>query len=457
MISRRRAVAVGAAAWFPFADLIRGQGPCVLAPTPDASKIAGYINGQQPAFRLAETDVVTRRSFRSWKKWEWDELALAYRTLAQRSPSDPTSLVWQAALHGYYMSADDIHANWFFLPWHRAFLYFHELILRSIIRPTFRLPVWDWEEHDSPKKLLPDEFRHLPDAPVSGCNPLRPIQNNPYPITPCVAQAWLLSSDLNFLGGPSKTSRASLGPHHLIHGRVGAVMNNLAVAAADPLFYAHHGNIDRMWWHWSNNYAGLISGMPAQDRDAWHKRQFVFFDPSGKPVTLSVGELQDIRKLGYSYSVPRVSLSGITSARYVTDLFNGLARRDGTAEPFSLAGSMDALSTLLQGGLDMFPVQITIPMSEQGTLTPNRFYGVALTTNKVTRPLVIGSFALLEGHHEDHIFAAGCVSSRALRSIVSNPAGLNMVWGLFSPLGDGTLLHPQSLRNAFWNVFQASV
>ena len=36
--------------------------------------------------------------------------------------------------------------GWWFLPWHRAYLLFHEQILGELMGdPTFALPFWDWD------------------------------------------------------------------------------------------------------------------------------------------------------------------------------------------------------------------------------------------------------------------------------------------------------------------------
>jgi polyphenol oxidase len=49
--------------------------------------------------------------------------------------------------HPWYF---DVHHNWLFLPWHRAYLYFHERILAMLLEKhrgvrDFALPYWDWD------------------------------------------------------------------------------------------------------------------------------------------------------------------------------------------------------------------------------------------------------------------------------------------------------------------------
>jgi tyrosinase len=45
---------------------------------------------------------------------------------------------------------------------------------------------------------------------------------------------------------------SSSGPHAAGHAGVGAVMNDIAASPSDPIFYLHHGFIDRNWLNWQN-------------------------------------------------------------------------------------------------------------------------------------------------------------------------------------------------------------
>jgi polyphenol oxidase len=61
-------------------------------------------------------------------------LRLAYQRLRELSlanPTDPIGWQGQANLHNCYCGGgtDEVHKSFFFLPWHRVFLYFHERIL----------------------------------------------------------------------------------------------------------------------------------------------------------------------------------------------------------------------------------------------------------------------------------------------------------------------------------------
>lgn len=54
-------------------------------------------------------------------------------------------------------------------------------------------------------------------------------------------------------------------PHGQVHGWVGGTMGVVAFAAYDPIFWAHHGMIDRLWYLWQLQHPG--GGPSPQDLD----------------------------------------------------------------------------------------------------------------------------------------------------------------------------------------------
>src|SRR5262249_16308686 len=95
-------------------------------------------------------------------------LEKAYRLLKALDKNDPRSWCQQANLHekhcahgpgdrphGADSSHLQIHFGWYFLPWHRAYLYFYESIFAQLLKDdTFTLPYWDWTLN----RTLPDVF-----------------------------------------------------------------------------------------------------------------------------------------------------------------------------------------------------------------------------------------------------------------------------------------------------------
>src|SRR5262249_5171384 len=68
---------------------------------------------------------------------------------------------------------------------------------------------------------------------------------------------------------------------------------DLQFSPRDPVFYAHHGNIDRLWSSWVA--AGHTNSNFGQDR-------VFFFDETRKWRFVLMNDLKDERKLGYRYS-----------------------------------------------------------------------------------------------------------------------------------------------------------
>jgi hypothetical protein len=91
--------------------------------------------------------------------------------------NDPRSWAYQAAIHGSYRTPPDRqaqrswnqcqHASFFFLSWHRMYIYFFERILRAASGdPDLALPYWNYS--DSAQRALPLPFRE----PAGTSNPL---------------------------------------------------------------------------------------------------------------------------------------------------------------------------------------------------------------------------------------------------------------------------------------------
>ena len=70
-----------------------------------------------------------------------DTFKRAIRAMLALPPSDPRNWYRQAIIH----VLDCPHANWWFLPWHRGYLFHFEEICRELCEaPEFALPYWDW-------------------------------------------------------------------------------------------------------------------------------------------------------------------------------------------------------------------------------------------------------------------------------------------------------------------------
>lgn len=79
------------------------------------------------------------------------------------------------------------------------------------------------------------------------------------------------------------------GIHSSVHVWVGGAMTLISVAAYDPLFWAHHAMIDRLWYLWQITTHGTV---PTE-----------ILDRALRPFPMTVRDTLDIRRLGYGYAL----------------------------------------------------------------------------------------------------------------------------------------------------------
>ncbi|KAL1551621.1 catechol oxidase [Salvia divinorum] len=95
------------------------------------------------------------------------------------------------------------------------------------------------------------------------------------------------------------------GSHIAIHVWVGDPrqpynedLGNFYSAARDPVFYAHHSNVDRLWMIWQGiktNYRKTITDPDYRDAS------FLFYDEKKRLVRVKAGDCTDNKALGYEY------------------------------------------------------------------------------------------------------------------------------------------------------------
>lgn len=277
----------------------------------------------------------------------WDDVTLAYalaiREMQSRPADDPTSWEYQAAVHAVPdgVTPDKFrdqcqHNSWFFLPWHRMYLYWFEQMIRSTLagmtevditaRDTWALPYWNYDRGEDSRRL-PAAFREdkLPDGSV---NPLLVAKRADYVNAgePLPALATSASNSLRVVPfslpiGPGRpagfggfvtrwhhfdelttTPGALEGtPHNDVHGEVGGsggFMSAFATAPLDPIFWLHHCNIDRLWEVWR------AEGDPNHTNpteSGWTNFSFDFHNANGDAVVHHPAQVVETTQLGYQY------------------------------------------------------------------------------------------------------------------------------------------------------------
>ncbi|KAJ1272442.1 hypothetical protein BS78_06G202000 [Paspalum vaginatum] len=251
---------------------------------------------------------------------------------------DPRSFAQQWRVHCAYCDGAydqvgfpdlqiQIHNCWLFYPWHRFYLYSHERILGKLIGDDrFALPFWNW---DAPGGMS------LPAIYANMSSPLYDERRNPAHQPP-------FTLDLNYNGTDQTIPRAQQidqnlrimyrqpdpgagtienVPHNPVHfwsgdprQPNGEDMGNFYSAARDPLFFAHHGNVDRMWSVWSGLRPANAGGFTDPD---WLDATFLFYDEEVRLGLVRVRDCLDTAALRYAYqdvALPWVGAKPTTEA-----------------------------------------------------------------------------------------------------------------------------------------------
>jgi hypothetical protein len=281
--------------------------------------------------------------------------AIAVRRMEAMGPDNPLSWMWQWYTHfvsGATTKADELtrvfattdspyrslaeetwntcqsHAGQnsnHFLPWHRAFLYYFERIVRQVTGvPDFALPYWDYTSSDPARRgVVPPQFR-MPDDPVFGslyranrttlANTGQPIHKNQTTEVMDISEA-MAKTHYSTVEGVMGFCRAiDSGIHGRIHVLVGTSQNMGAVpyAANDPLFWLHHANIDRMWASWNKNG----NPNPSPTSAPWLENRFTMVDADGSRVNRPLKSFMSALSLGYTYDtfIPRPATTTMAMA-----------------------------------------------------------------------------------------------------------------------------------------------
>jgi len=198
---------------------------------------------------------------------------------------------------------NNVHYNWQFPTWHRCFLYFLERQMRIMSNhDDLRLIYWDWENENS--RVLPSIYAQK-DQPLYWEKRYLGPKTFPLSDDDVNVQPLLSLQSFEAFGGTlnqkAPTPALYSGPHANVHNAfadpnklgVQGDMANLQYSPRDPVFYAHHGNIDRVWASW--NAAGR------QNPDFGNAKVY-FYDENRKLRFVMLNDVRDIRKLGYQYS-----------------------------------------------------------------------------------------------------------------------------------------------------------
>lgn len=255
-----------------------------------------------PASRLAPRALRHRRSARRLTAGQQDDFRRAI-TESQALGDDRGYQRW-AGIHGLPLPISCVHDDELFLPWHRAYLYFFEKSLQDRV-PGVTLPWWDWTNHSEgvpgpyARRRVDGRKNPLFDSPIQASGRTSPSQTRTTrepgdpDALPSVARIEAILANRDFLTFQSQLEDI----HGGVHVWTGGTMGSVPTAAYDPLFWAHHCMIDRLWYLWQLRHAG--AGVPAS-----------LLNRALAPFPMTVRETLDITQLGYDYAAATAAAKG---------------------------------------------------------------------------------------------------------------------------------------------------
>jgi tyrosinase-like protein len=371
------------------------------------------------------------------------------RAMKARKPSDPLSWFYQAATHGVTDDAikkaaaqdsnvDSVFKKRYwnqcphdgensanFLPWHRAYTYHFENILRMHTEDDrFSLPYWNYTEKANRK--FPREFgiKHLDgnlgndsdaninplylaerdfyftgyEHPFATGLPLVELTDGAVDISlPMGSPVFFGATEREGLGGgiadedPSTRGLLESYPHDQIHRAVGGIIDSSSgeptvgamatppTAAFDPIFPIHHSNIDRLWAVWSCMAGKTWGKLPS---DYWfNERPWFFYDVDGEVVNEPRKFYFDYRKLGirFKYEDPRCVPLALPQAKVLaTEVL-----RQETLESVQLMVETAVSVSVLSAGRAVVPIAPAMKEHFQNRLSTMS----ALNTERAAGPV----------------------------------------------------------------------
>jgi tyrosinase len=228
---------------------------------------------------------------------------------------DERGYAYHAGIHGLPLpiGCDNAHGTPYFLPWHRAYLYFFERALRDQV-DNAGLVWWDWRRKAGQRDPIPPAYAQ---RNVAGArNPLyaarvsdealRQGRRSGLRLPPTTRRR---PGDQRLLPTPDEVTRALERRdfldfnseveelHNRIHVWVGEHMSQVPYASFDPIFWGHHTMIDRLWRIWQLRHPG---GSPPAS----------ILDEALPPFRMTVRQTLNVTALGYDYAVSSASADG---------------------------------------------------------------------------------------------------------------------------------------------------
>jgi len=273
--------------------------------TPEATQLpstflfAGTpISARTAIGRVRTSTISYRKNIRNLTNDELAALREAFTLLYEMRASDDRSYQYIAGVHGFPSPVYCAHGDPMFTVWHRPYMLMLEKSLQEQV-PGVTIPYWDWTSEITQQEGMPRAYTEETDA-SGNPNPLlkasieftnsqfTETSRDPGPLStfrrlvPQVRRAQRVNTSY------TSYSTALENPHNAVHGWVGGTMGIVPYAAYDPIFWAHHCNIDRLFAEWQAAHPSITP-----NETIWTAQL--------TPFGVTTEDIWDIRRLGYDY------------------------------------------------------------------------------------------------------------------------------------------------------------
>jgi tyrosinase len=249
------------------------------------------------------TTIRYRRNINCLTSDQLHDLREALNALYQLPQADAHSFATIAGLHGSPSLSYCIHGAPGFFTWHRAYMLAYEKALHCM-DSSVMLPFWDWSS--GPSTGVPAACSQPTYINRAGNTVDNPLCSGPLPgggrtarrpdinttsFDDLATTAQTAMNNLSF----SSFQSALNSVHGSVHVRVGGQMASVPYAAFDPIFYLHHGNVDRLWAQCQQSHPGPL---PSNEAD-------LELEPFNKPYSTEWqrgSAYETTTDLGYRYT-----------------------------------------------------------------------------------------------------------------------------------------------------------
>lgn len=322
---------------------------------------------------LAPATITYRKSIYDMTAAEVETFRLAVWLIS--TIMDNRGYQYVAGIHGYPQQYCH-RIDRLFAVWHRPYVRLMEQAMQAQL-PGAYIPYWDWASNRAQLEGVPSIFLdptwHNPRTGGTEANPLlkQPIVRSGTPPQftetsrnpgPSSGLARLLPLVIDAQQSPDYLTYTSTleNPHNGLHGWVSGSMGAVAWAAFDPLFWAHHSNVERYFCDWQDANPSI---RPAADLES----------SPVSPFNVTISDIWDYTQLGYRYLPPQTTTLRLTQADFA------VARYIASGQPVAEFSLADVPSNFQKAELEFeevrppeasFELRIFLNESEASARTP---------------------------------------------------------------------------------------